>query len=133
MKRNVSKLQRKKNDELLTGLYKDLTTDILNRSIISAEMDSKKLLDWTSIFLKLIQLGRAENETKRNKVLFAIMGCRDALTALEKAASGRLATRAPMAGPSCRFHAPFIAKSLKYNSICGNLTLAKGMSMGSSR
>ena len=127
VKRNVAKLQRKKNDELLTGLYKDLTTDILNRSIISAEMDSKKLLDWTSIFLKLIQLGRAENETRRNKVLFAIMGCRDALTALEKAASrtfGYKSSDGRSFDADSMLH--FIAKSLKYNSICGNLTLAKG-------
>lgn len=127
VRRNVSKLQRKKNDELLEGLYKDLTIDILNRSIISAELDSGKLLDWKGIFLKIIQLGRECNAKRRYRVLNAIYDCKDAFNALEKAAYKTFGyRRADGEGFKEDAMIQFFVKSLKYNSLCGVLPLAKG-------
>lgn len=127
VRRNVTKLQRRKNDELLVGLYKDLTTDILNRSIISAELDSSRLLDWKGIFLKIIQLGRECNAKRRYKVLNAIYECKDAFNAMEKAAYKTFGFRRGD-GEGFKEDAmiQFFVKSLKYNSLCGVLPLAKG-------
>jgi hypothetical protein len=127
VKRNVTKLQRKKNDDLLKDLYNEITTDMLNRSIISADMDSSKLLSWTDIFLKLIVWGREENSKKREKFFKAALQSKDAIETMQKMACkifGYKTVSYDLFNPVSMIQ--FIAKSLKYNSLCGNLSLVVG-------
>lgn len=127
VKRNITKLQRKKNDDILKGYYRDLSIDILNRSIISAELDSRNLLDWPSIFLKLIILGKKDNAKRKDKFFNAIYQSKDSLQALQQMVQRTFGYKVD---PNRQFNyegmLQFIAKSLKYNSICGNLTLIPG-------
>jgi len=123
--RNIQKMQLKKVDKLLQPHYTvDLSEDLMCRAIISADLDVDSLMDWETICIKIISLGRSGEDAKRDKFFSALQKGVDGVKALEnKVAQGFGYTFAAEGVKNYLNMIEFMAMSLKYNAICGDLPL----------
>ena len=86
VERNVIALQSSKMLRFFMPYYQDgsISYDVMVRGFISSFMGARRVLDWDSIILKVLLLGRECEEAKQRDFYVKLRGCKDAELALNE-------------------------------------------------
>ena len=86
VERNVISLQSGKMLRFFMPYYQDgsISYDLMVRGFISSFMGANRVLDWDSIILKVLLLGRESEEAKQRDFYVKLRGCKDAELALNE-------------------------------------------------
>lgn len=116
IKNNVSEMLSSKISNMLSGhlTAESFSEDVVCRAFISSYLGDKKLLDWEPIIVRMLILGMASEEKKRNEFFQRLAKNRDAKKAVDEKLT-RLFGRSY--NPNSEVKMKEIAECLKYNSI----------------
>lgn len=116
IKNNVSEMLSSKISNMLSGhlTAESFSEDVVCRAFISSYLGDKKLLDWEPIIVRMLILGIASEEKKRNEFFQRLAKNRDAKKAVDEKLT-RLFGRSY--NPNSEVKMKEIAECLKYNSI----------------
>lgn len=121
IKRNITEMMSNKVSSILNGHFtkETFSEDVACRGFISSYLGDKKLLEWSLIIVKMIILGLATDEKKRNDFFFKLAKNLDAKKAVEKKLTSIFGFSY---NPNTEIKMKEIVESLKYNSITQLLT-----------
>lgn len=125
IKKNVSEILSSKISSMLSGYLtaEAFSEDVVCRAFISSYLGDKKLLDWEHIIVRMIILGMASEEKKRNEFFQRLLKNNDAKKAVDEKLT-RLFGRSY--NPNSGVKMKEIAECLKYNCITQLLDVASG-------
>lgn len=124
IKNNVSEMLSSKISNMLSGhlTAESFSEDVVCRAFISSYLGDKKLLDWEPIIVRMLILGMASEEKKRNEFFPRLAKNRDAKKAVDEKLT-RLFGRSY--NPNSEVKMKEIAECLKYNSITQLLNIVQ--------
>ena len=124
IKNNVSEMLSSKISNMLSGhlTAESFSEDVVCRAFISSYLGDKKLLDWEPIIVRMLILGMASEEKKRNEFFQRLAKNRDAKKAVDEKLT-RLFGRSY--NPNSEVKMKEIAECLKYNSITQLLNIVQ--------
>lgn len=120
VERNVISLQSNKMLKFLMPYYQDgsVTYDMMVRGFISNFMGANSVLDWDSIILKVLLLGRECEDAKQRDFYVRLRSCKDAEEALDKHLTDIFGVSY---NDDSKEKVAQIVRIFKYNSIVQNL------------
>lgn len=125
IKKNIGEIMSTKVSALLNGHIsaESFSEDVVCRAFISTYLGDKKLLDWENIIVKMIILGGATDDKKRDAFFLRLEKTLDAKRAVDEKLNKLFGFSYK---PNSDVRMKEIAESLKYNSITQLLDVAKG-------
>lgn len=116
IKKNITEIMSSKISAILNGHLsaETFSEDVVCRAFVSSYLGDKKLLEWNAIILKMLILGLASEEKKRNDFYLKLERNLDAKKAVDRKLTGLFGCTY---NPNSEIKVKGIAESLKYNSI----------------
>lgn len=117
---NVMHLQTDKMNRLLGSYYEDgsVSMDVMARAFICSYLGSQRILDWDSIMIRIILLGRESEDKKRSDFFVRLRGNRDVADILSQKFMDILGVTYD---DNSDLKITEIVNSFKYNAITQNL------------